>query len=323
MTPLRAVERFHIHRGLLAPLPVPFAAFDSGLTMTLRCWRFPRVVVAMLLAAIALVATGTPCAADEPAPSPALSEEQVTALIRSRLVASPYRISDHALAGRIRYEIAVPIGTVLTLPETGEQHVEQRGDRLLVTICKDACGREAAPDPAELQRYLQPNPWVQSDDRTIARFAHVGSWRSTVDQRMRLLVAAVSARMSGPIEFRHYWTAREAFDKQGGDCTEFAVLLAAAARARGIPTRVVAGLGYSSQFLGAQHVFVPHMWVQAWDGKRWASYDAALGDFDAGHVALVLGDGTPASLSAWAETIRNMRIVGAVGLVPPAADSAR
>jgi len=272
----------------------------------------------MLLAAVSLVATGTVCAAGDSTPS----EEQVTALVRSRLVGSPYRISEHALAGSIRYEIAVPVAAVLSLPETGEQHVEQLGDRLLVTICKDACGHEAAPAPAELQRYLQPNPWVQSTDRIIARFAHVGSWRSTVDQRMRLLVAAVSARMSGPIEFRHYWTAREAYDKQGGDCTEFAVLLAAAARAQGIPTRVVAGLAYSSQFMGGQHVFVPHMWVQSWDGKRWVSYDAALGDFDAGHITLVLGDGTPSSVSASIDTIRNMRIVGAVGLVPRVAGSA-
>ncbi len=29
------------------------------------------------------------------------------------------------------------------------------------------------------------------------------------------------------------------------------------------------------------------------DGTRWVSYDAGLGRFDAGHIALVVGDGTP------------------------------
>ena len=134
---------------------------------------------------------------------------------------------------------------------------------------------------------------------------------------MAVLVKAVTARMSGPVEFRHYWTAREAYDKQGGDCTEFAVLLAAAARARGIPTRVVAGMAYANEFMGGQHVFVPHMWVQSWDGSRWVSYDAALGEFDAGRIALVLGDGTPSSMGALNGMLRKMRIVDAVGLVPP------
>ena len=47
---------------------------------------------------------------------------------------------------------------------------------------------------------------------------------------------------------------------------------------------------------GVPHVFAPHAWVQAWDGTRWTSYDAALGRFDAGHIALMIGDGDPVIL---------------------------
>jgi len=267
----------------------------------------------MLLAALALLAAGAACAMDDSTES----EEQVSARIKSLLVASPYRISEHALSGRIRYEIALPDGARLSLPETGEQHVEQRGDQLFVTLCKDLCGREPAPDEAELTRYLQPNPWVQSTDRRIAGFARMVPSNGPVGTRMTLLAKAVTARMSGPVEFRHYWTAREAYDKQGGDCTEFALLLAAVARASGIPTRVVAGMAYATEFMGGQHVFVPHMWVQSWDGNRWVSYDAALGEFDAGRIALVVGDGTPSSVSALNGILQRMRIVDAVALVPP------
>jgi hypothetical protein len=69
------------------------------------------------------------------------------------------------------------------------------------------------------------------------------------------------------------------------------------------------------------HLFGPHMWVQSWNGERWISYDAGLGDFDAGHIALVLGDGTPKGFKSVADMIRKLRIISAVGLVRPVADS--
>jgi transglutaminase-like putative cysteine protease len=252
----------------------------------------------------------------------AASEEQARANIKSLQVSSPYRISDQTLTGKIRYELAFSDGAGLSLPETGEQHVEKRGDHLIVTICRDRCGQEAAPGEAELNRFLQPNRWVQSKDEVIADFARVGRPSDSVGERMSLLVKAVADRMTGRIEFQHYWTAREAYDYQSGDCSESAVLLAAAARARNIPTRVVAGLAYASRFLGGQHLFGPHMWVQSWNGERWVSYDAGLGDFDAGHIALVLGDGTPGGLVAVSDLIHKLRIVNAVGLVRPVPDSA-
>jgi hypothetical protein len=245
----------------------------------------------------------------------AASEQEARARLKTLQVASPYRIGDRALSGKIRYELAFPDGSGLSLPETGEQHVERRDGHLVVTICRDGCGQEAAPGEAERNRFLQPNRWVQSKDEVIAYFAQVGRPSDSVDDRMSLLVKAVTDRMSGPVEFQHYWSAREAFDYQSGDCSESAVLLAAAARARNIPARVVAGLAYSSRFLGGQHLFGPHMWVQSWNGQRWVSHDAGLGDFDAGHIALVLGDGTPTGFKNVADMIRKLRIISAVGLV--------
>jgi hypothetical protein len=40
-------------------------------------------------------------------------------------------------------------------------------------------------------------------------------------------------------------------------------------------------------------VFVPHAWAQAFVDGRWRSFDAALAGFDAGHIALAIGDGDP------------------------------
>ena len=90
-----------------------------------------------------------------------------------------------------------------------------------------------------------------------------------------------------------YASALEVVHKPEGDCTEHAVLLAALGRSLGIATRVVDGLAYAPDFAGKDRVFVPHAWVQAWVGERWQSFDAALPGFDAGHIALSVGDGDP------------------------------
>lgn len=233
--------------------------------------------------------------------------------IRSLLVASPYKMSERARAGTIRYTVEHP-NAQWNWPETAEQHVETQGDRTTLTICAD-CGREAAPSADELKRYLTPNAWVDADDRAIRAFARAATGGS-VESRMSALVLAVQKHMNGAIDFRRYATAGEAFASREGDCTEFAVLLAAAARARGIPARVVAGLAYDSRFLGRSHAFVPHMWVQAWTGERWHSYDAALGRFDAGHIALAVGDGRPQEMRGVTPLISGLHIVDAVGVLP-------
>lgn len=83
-------------------------------------------------------------------------------------------------------------------------------------------------------------------------------------------------------------TASEVARTAQGDCTEHAVLLAAMLRADGIPSRVVSGLVYVDQAMGAKQTFGYHMWTQGWLGGRWVDLDPTLKnvDFDATHVAL-------------------------------------
>ena len=78
-----------------------------------------------------------------------------------------------------------------------------------------------------------------------------------------------------------------------GDCTEFAVLLAALARAQHIPTRIAVGVAYATRFSGKKDIFSPHAWVHSWDGTRWTSYDAALEEFDSTHIVFAVTDGRP------------------------------
>jgi hypothetical protein len=65
---------------------------------------------------------------------------------------------------------------------------------------------------------------------------------------------------------------------------------------------------YADRFSGKKDVFSPHEWVQVWTGERWKSYDAGIGEFDATHLALSLGDGDPRGVQTGFATPADLRI---------------
>lgn len=261
-----------------------------------------RLLPSALLIALATLA---PAHAAKPP-----SHDEARAFLHSLFVASPYRLNAIALSGEIRYRLASSASPTWQPPRTGEQSVWIDDAGLHVAICAD-CGDEPAPSADMLRHYLSANAWVRSDDRDIRSFARQHGRGRSVRTRMESLTEAVRAHMNGPIDYRHYHDAVTALQDRSGDCTEFAVLLAAVARARGIPTRIVHGIAYSGRFAGRAHVFSPHAWVQAWDGTRWTSYDAGFGPFGAGHIVLAIGDGDPAALRGLNRATRQLRIVDA------------
>ena len=95
--------------------------------------------------------------------------------------------------------------------------------------------------------------------------------------------------------------ALQVLDMGEGDCNEHAVLLAALARAVGIPTRVVAGAVY------LDGVFLYHAWCEVWVGQ-WVSIDPAFHQFpaDATHIKFVVGG--PEAHLAMLSVIGRLRI---------------
>lgn len=73
-----------------------------------------------------------------------------------------------------------------------------------------------------------------------------------------------------------------------GDCTEHAVLLAALARARGLPSRLVTGLTQVPAGPGRSAVFGYHAWTEVWIAGKWVALDAALAQapVDVSHIAM-------------------------------------
>ena len=86
--------------------------------------------------------------------------------------------------------------------------------------------------------------------------------------------------------------ASKVLAKHQGDCTEHAVLLAALARASGLPSRLVIGLTQVPAMVGTKAAFGYHAWTEVWIDGSWASLDAAQeqAPVDVGHIALGITD---------------------------------
>jgi hypothetical protein len=229
-------------------------------------------------------------------------------MIDSLSVASPIRIQQRYSRVPMRYELVRTDGHAPQLVSTGEQTVVVDGARAVVTVCRD-CGQAVAETPESLAPYLRPNAWVRSEDPGVRRLAaKAGAADRPIHARMAKLEGVVRQNMRRDTHYVGYADAVEALRTGKGDCTEFAVLLAAMARAQGIPARVVVGMAYSARFTGNRDSFNPHAWVQVYDGTRWQSYDAALEGFDSAHVALAVGTGEPHGLFDAFVQLRQLRI---------------
>jgi len=200
-------------------------------------------------------------------------------------------------------------GTPLHFATTDEQRVAAttKGFELHIAPLSAAAlnGAEPPPTPAD----SQANDWLQSAAPEIVKLAHEGAGDATTPrEQMQRLEQFVRRFIRTKNLSVGYASALEVAKKPEGDCTEHAVLLAALGRALSIPTRVIDGLAYTDHYAGAEHVFVPHAWAQAWIEGHWQSFDAALFGFDAGHVALSVGDGDPWRFYAGFDTLGRMRI---------------
>jgi transglutaminase-like putative cysteine protease len=174
---------------------------------------------------------------------------------------------------------------------TDEQSVTDLGNgEWQINVYRSVLGDQKPPTPAD----TQPNAWLQSDSpeiKELASFA-AGSERNK-SHIMGNLNAFVNRYLSQRGLDIGYASALEVARDRRGDCAEYAVLLAALARAEGIPARVVVGMLYTDRYDNKRRVFVPHAWVVAWIRGRWRSFDPAAARFDSGHIALDVSDGNP------------------------------
>jgi len=133
--------------------------------------------------------------------------------------------------------------------------------------------------------FLKPGPFVQSDHPMIqAKVQEIISPDDPLAVRASKLVAWIYKR----VEKRPVLSvpnALETLNNMVGDCNEHAVLLAAMARAAGIPAQVEAGLVYQ------RGRFYYHAWNVLFLGT-WVTADAVMGQVpaDVTHIRFVRGE---------------------------------
>ncbi len=147
--------------------------------------------------------------------------------------------------------------------------------------------------------YLKATVTIQSDAPEIRAKAReaVGDARDAVSAARKLVswtftVIDKEATASYP-------TALDVLKHLKGDCNEHSVLLAALARASGIPAKVAVGLVYLN---GA---FYYHAWNELYLG-RWVPVDATFGEFPASALRIKLAEG---------ELSKQSEILGVVGRI--------
>ena len=101
-----------------------------------------------------------------------------------------------------------------------------------------------------------------------------------------------------------YSNALEAYTSARGDCTEHAVLLAALARAAGIPARVVVGLVYWPPGKG----FGWHAWNELWLNGGWVAVDPTWDQVLADPTHITLAEGGPAEQARIAMLLGSLQV---------------
>jgi transglutaminase-like putative cysteine protease len=169
-------------------------------------------------------------------------------------------------------------GSLAELPSAGAQRVGRvEAGTLRVSI--DAGAGSAATDAERADaRYLAASAMADRDDAAIRAFAARavdGLAATDAAARAEALRAAVNRHVVRKNLASGLATASQALASRAGDCTEHAVLLAAALRAIGVPARVATGLAWVDA-PGHPNSYGWHMWTQAIVDGRWIDLDATL-----------------------------------------------
>ncbi len=247
----------------------------------------------------------------------ALGKDDVLELVDKMFLASPEPLNNIESAKSAAYYLKPNSqATKLVIPSSDNQSVEQLKEGGVIVTVRPVAAPTGAKFPYEGKdsntlEAMKPTRFVQSDYNDIIELAKraVGETKDAAEA-----VKKIESFVSGYIENKGlsvgYASAAEVAASKTGDCTEFAVLTAAMCRAVGIPARIVTGLVYTKTFGNKENVFGGHAWVEAYVGDKWIGLDAtrAPKGFDAGHIALAIGNGEPTDFLNLAATLGQFKI---------------
>ena len=176
----------------------------------------------------------------------------------------------------------------------------------------------AADPAAPADEFRQANSFIQSDDPRIAALAReaagteIDPWKTAV-----ALEAFVHRKIAAKNYSQAFATAVEVAESLEGDCTEHAVLLAALARARGIPARVAIGLVYVPEASadvgkngGGAGGFLYHMWTEVYVAGGWVGLDGTRGRGGVGAAHLKLATSSLRDATAYSSMLPVAQVLG-------------
>lgn len=143
-----------------------------------------------------------------------------------------------------------------------------------VTVTAIQPGKPAGKTAPPGAEYTTPNSYIQSDDAEVKKHAEAAVAGETDPwSAARKMEKWVYENLKKKNFSTLLASAAEVAKDLSGDCTEHAVLLAAMARAKGIPSRVAVGLVYVDKLSS----FGGHMWTEVNINGVWYPLDATLG----------------------------------------------
>lgn len=201
---------------------------------------------------------------------------------------------------------------MIDLPQTDMQKIIARGkDYLDVEVIRQDAHKLAAVErqnvPTELNDYLRSSLYLDWRTPSVKQAAEqiVADSSRPWDQALALWKYVDRTVFVKNLEV-YFDPASNVLASHQGDCTEHAVLLAALARARGLPSRLVTGLTQVPAGAGRKAIFGYHAWTEVWIAGQWVALDAALrqAPVDVSHIAMgVTALNTAQPLSGAATTL--------------------
>jgi hypothetical protein len=210
--------------------------------------------------------------ATAPGAEATLTDIGISQLLRlNRKIANPY--DTKAIVYRITLKGDDEAASAFVIDDR-QRLIGNKGSTIEIQVLGGkTLGKAGAPKPGD--EFLQSSYFITADDPKVKELA-----RKAVGKEKDLLKKAlaiekwVNANMKGT-SYEALAPASEVARNLEGDCTEFAMLMAAMCRAEGVPSRTAIGLIYADTKSGPVMSF--HMWTEVWVGDQWIGMDATLG----------------------------------------------
>ncbi len=233
----------------------------------------------------------------------AIAESEPVEMFATTLIEPDRPIAEPRKLKRAVYRLGNRDGGAITIYEgEGQSVIGEKDGKLEVEIVVElpAPGVEIFSLPVSddnLENYLSPAPFVESNDSLVLKLAAEALGEETNALKAAALIESfVKDKIATKSLNVGFASAAEVAKTLEGDCTEHAVLCCALARAKGLPARVAAGLVYLPPKGGIEKrwkngFFGYHMWTEVMVANGvWLPVDAAIGNYDATHIALAKSD---------------------------------